>query len=186
MEIEMKRKTIVVFVIVGLLIIGSLVVIMGIVMPRLSHSGIRFGPGMMNGAAASGLGPSGLTAVSPEGTPILATTDSVDLPKNTAIQKVGNLSVSLAISPFPPAGFQQSTFVVTLKDEKGQPVSDATVALDLTMPEMPMPSNKPEAQYTNNGLYQATGRFTMRGLWRIVVIIERKGEKNSAFFDVGL
>jgi hypothetical protein len=186
MEVKLKRKTIVILVFVGLFIIGSLVIIMGVVMPRLSHSGIRFGPGMMNGGATSGQAPGGLVSVSPEGTPIPASADSANLPKNTAIQKVGNLSVSLAISPYPPAGFQQSTFDVTLKDEKGQPISDATVAIDLTMPEMPMPSNKPVAQYTNNGLYQATGRFTMRGLWRIVVIIERNGEKNSAFFDVGL
>ena len=179
----MKRKTIAVFVILGLLIIGGVAIIIAVVLPRLSHSGMRFGPGMMNGGAAS---PSGLTAVSPEGTPIPASADSVKLPKNTAMQKVGNLSVSLAISPYPPAGFQQSNFDVTLKDEKGQPISDATVAIDLTMPEMPMPSNKPVAQYTDNGLYQATGRFTMRGLWRIVVIIERNGEKNSAYFDVGL
>ena len=179
----MKRKTIGIFVVLGLLIIGGLVIIVAVVVPRLSHSGIRFGPGMMNGGAAS---PIGLTAVSPEGTPIPASANSSKLPKNTAMQKVGNLSVSLALSPYPPAVFQQSNFDVTLKDEKGQPISDATVAIDLTMPDMPMPSNKPVAQYTDNGLYQATGRFTMRGLWRIVVIIERNGEKNSAFFDVGL
>ena len=159
---------------------------MTVVMPRLSHFGTKFGPGMMNGGAASGQAPSGLTAVSPEGTPIPNSTNSAKLPKNTAEQKVGNLSITLAISPFPPVGFQQSSFDVTVKDEKGQPVSDAVVALDLTMPEMPMPSNKPEAQYANNGLYQATGRFTMRGLWRIVVTIDRNGEKNSAFFDIGL
>jgi hypothetical protein len=133
-----------------------------------------------------GQAPGGLTAVSAEGTPIPFPADYAKLPENTAIQKVGNLNISLALSPYPPVGFQQSNFDVTLKDEKGQAISDATVTLDLTMPEMPMPSNQVETKYTDNGLYQGVGRFTMRGWWRIEVIIQKGGEKLSAFFDVWL
>ena len=171
----MKRKSIVVFAIVVLLIVGILAVIVIVVMPRFKSM-------MGNSGQAAG----GLTAVSPEGTPVPLTADYVKLPENTAVQKVGNLSVSLALSPYPPKGFQPANFDVTLKDENGQAVSDATVTLDLTMPAMPMPSNQVEAKYTDNGVYQGTGRFTMRGLWRIEVIVQRGGEKSSAFFDVGL
>ena len=184
----MKRKSIGIFAAVGLLIVGILAVAVFFVAPRFQRmfgqgtSGHGSGPGMMSGGKAVG----GLTAVSLAGTPIPLPADSPRLPENTAMQKVGNLNVSLALSPYPPAGFQPAKFDVTLKDEKGQVISDASILLDLTMPEMPMPSNKVEAKYTANGLYQGTGRFTMRGWWRIEVIIQRGGEKLSAFFDVGL
>jgi hypothetical protein len=152
-----------------------LAVIVFVVMPRFKYM-------MGNSGQAAG----GLTAVTSEGTPVPLPADYVKLPENTATQKVGNLSVSLALSPYPPVGFQQASYDVTLKDENGQSISDASVTLDLTMPAMPMPSNQVEAKYTNNGLYQGTGRFTMRGLWLIVVIIQRGGEKTTAYFDVEL
>jgi len=75
---------------------------------------------------------------------------------------------------------------VTLADDKGQPVTDAKVSLDLTMPAMWMPPSKPDAQHVGNGKYHASAFYTMRGLWRIEVIITRGSEKQSAFFDVGL
>lgn len=183
----MKQKSIGIFVAIGLLVVGVLAIIVFLVMPRfqrmMGQGTSRFGPGMMgnNGQAAGGL-----TAVSAEGTPVPLLAGSARLPENTATQKVGNLNVTLALSPYPPVGFQQASYDVTLKDENGQAVSDASVVLDLTMPAMPMPSNQVEAKYTDNGLYQGTGRFTMRGLWRIVVIIQRSGEKINAYFDVGL
>jgi hypothetical protein len=185
----MKRKSVGIFAAVGLLVVGVLAVIVFIVMPRAQSmmgqgpSGAGNGPGMMNGGGqASG----GLIAVSAQGTPVPLLAGSVKLPENTAMQKVGSLNVTLALSPYPPVGFQPASYDVTLKDENGQAVSDAAVSLDLTMPAMPMPSNVVQAKYTDNGLYQGSGRFTMRGLWRIVVIIQRGGEKISAYFDVGL
>ena len=181
----MKRKSIGVIAVVGLLIVGILAVIVFLVMPRFQRMMGRgtSGPGMMGGG---GQAPGGLTAVSAEGTPVPLPAGSAKLPENTAAQKVGNLNVTLALSPYPPAGFQQGSYDVTLKDENGQAVTDASVTLDLTMPAMPMPSNQVEAKHTDNGLYQGTGRFTMRGLWRIAVIIQRGGEKTTAYFDVGL
>ena len=108
------------------------------------------------------------------------------LPANAATQKAGNLNVTLALTPFPPVSFQQTTFDITITDEKGNAVSDAKVSLDLTMPSMWMPSNKPQAQSLGAGKYQATGRFTMRGGWQIAVIVERGSEKQTAFFQLGL
>jgi hypothetical protein len=181
----MKRKSIGIVAAVGLLVVGILAVIVFIVMPRAQNmlgQGAT-APGMMGGG---GQAVGGLMAVSAQGTPVVLPVDNPKLPENTATQKVGNMNVTLALSPYPPAGFQPAKFDVTLKDENGQAISDATVTLDLTMPAMPMPSNQVEAKYTDNGLYQGSGRFTMRGLWRMVVIIQRGGEKLSAYFDVGL
>lgn len=99
--------------------------------------------------------------------------------------KAGNLNVTVTMNPA-PAAFSTTTFNITITDEKGAPVSDAKVSLDLTMPSMWMPANKPQAQSLGDGKYQAAGRFTMRGGWRIDVIIERGGQKQNAYFDIGL
>jgi hypothetical protein len=169
----------------GLLVLAVLAVAVFFVMPRFQRMMSRgtSGPGMMGN---SGKTAGGLTAVSAQGTPIPLPADSAKLPENAAMQTVGDLNVSLALSPYPPSGFQQSSFDVTLKDANGQAVSDATISLDLTMPEMPMPNNQVEAKYAQDGLYQGAGRFTMRGWWRIEVIIQRGSEKISTFFDVWL
>ena len=185
----MKRNSIGIIAGVGILIVAVLAVIVFLVVPRFqrmfgqSTSGSGFGPRMMGG---SGQAAGGLTAVTSDGTPVPTPAGSAQLPENTATQKVGSLNVTLALTPYPPVGFQPANYEVTLKDDAGQAISDASITLDLTMPAMPMPSNKVEAKYTDNGLYKGAGRFTMRGLWRIVVIIQRGGEKINAYFDVGL
>ncbi len=182
----MNRKSIGIFAAVGLVVVGILVVIIFFVMPRFQRmmgQGTS-GPGTTVGGDGQTSG--GLTAVTSQGVPIPLPAGSAKLPENTAMQKVGNLNISLALSPYPPVGFQPANFVVTLKDEKGQVISDASIILDLTMPAMPMPNNKVSAKYTDTGLYQGGGRFTMRGLWRIVVIIQRGDEKTTAYFDVDL
>lgn len=127
----------------------------------------------------------GLTAVDTKGNAIAADT-TLKLAEGSAAQKAGNLLVTFSMSPYPPAGFSQSGFEVTLTDENGKPVTDAAITLDLTMPAMPMPMNKFALESGGDGAYKANGRFTMRGLWQIEVIIERNGEKQSVFFQVWL
>jgi hypothetical protein len=105
---------------------------------------------------------------------------------NSATQKTGNWNVTLALTPYPPVSLQQTTFDITITDEKGDTVSDAKVSLDLTMPSMRMPSNKPQAKSLGSGKYQAIGWFTMRGGWQIAVIVERGSEKQTAYFQLGL
>lgn len=105
---------------------------------------------------------------------------------NAATEKAGNWNVTLALTPYPPVSFQQTTFDIAITDEKGNAVSDAKVSLDLTMPSMWMPSNKPLAQALGSGKYQAIGRFTMRGDWQIAVIVERGSEKQTAYFKLWL
>lgn len=142
------------------------------------------GRGMMGrGMTSSGHAPGGLVAVSRDGKALAADPNS-QLPENAAAQKVGDLNISLALSPYPPVSFQSANFDVTLTDATGQAITDAKIALDLTMPAMPMPPNKLEAQHAGNGRYHATGRFTMPDWWRIEVIIQRGNTRQSAFFDV--
>jgi len=188
---KMNPKVIILTVVGALIVVAGLVVAAYLMRPQVSPVLLgssqptpAFGPGygrrmMMN----SGHAPGGLVAVSPDGKP-LATDPSNALPENTAAQKVGNLNVSIALSPYPPVGFQKSDFDVALTDEQGQPITDAKISLNLTMPGMWMPPNKLEAQHTGNGRYHAAGMFTMRDGWRIEVIIQRGSARQSAFFDV--
>jgi hypothetical protein len=173
----MNRKIIIVVSVVGLLAVGGLLLFTFM----RSQRPLR---GMMQGSASQGQAAGGLVAVSPEGTSLPPAADSTPAPQNVATQTVGNLKVSLALSPYPPAGFQTSNFEVTLTDENNQAVTDATVNLDLTMPGMYMPPNALAAQHAGQGVYRGTGRFTMRGLWRIEIILQRGDQKISAFFDV--
>jgi hypothetical protein len=140
-----------------------------------------------NSQPAPGQAPGEQITSSPEGTPLPEEqVDSAGLPENTLTQKVDNLTVSLALSPYPPAGFQKTDFDVTLTDENGKAITDATVTLDLTMPSMYMPPNTPEATLTDEGVYHASGTFTMGGGWQIEVIIQRGDQKQSAFFKVSI
>jgi len=114
-----------------------------------------------------------------------SSSSSVALSKPGFTGKAGNLNVTLSMNP-QPAAFSSTTFDIIITDDKGAVVSDANVSLDLTMPSMFMPSNKPQAQSLGDGKYQATGRFTMRGGWRINVIIDRGGQKQNVYFDISL
>jgi hypothetical protein len=153
----------------GVIFIGSRIM-------RMFAGGSGFGAGNASG---------GLVAVSADGKALTIDLNS-QLPKNTASQNVGDLNVSIALSPYPPVGWQEGAFDITLTDGQGLPITDAKITLDLTMPAMPMPPNTLEAQHTGSGLFHSTGMFTMRGLWKIEVIIERGGKKQSVFFEVGL
>ncbi len=151
--------------------------------PMMGGSGAPFVP---DGYVPPSGGVGGLAAVTKDGKTIAPPTNASKLPDNTAAQKIGNLDVTLALTPYPPASFKNGSFDIILTDDKGQAVTDAKISLDLTMPGMWMPASKPDAQYLSDGKYHASAFWTMRGLWRIEVIIARGNEKQSAFFDVWL
>ena len=131
----------------------------------------------------------GLVPVSADGTPIpvpIALPATGPVSENPAIQATGNLQVSLGLNPYPPNVTKSSDFEVILTDVSGQAISDATLSLDLTMPGMYMPPNQLTLQSDGEGKYHAAGRFTMRGPWRIQVIMTIAGKTQSVFFDVWL
>jgi hypothetical protein len=144
---------------------------------------------MMGGGDSSGAQLE-LAAVSAEGAQISPSADVTsitgELPNNTAAQKSGDMIVSLALNPYPPKAGAPSQFDVTLTDLNGQAIDDASITLDLTMPSMRMPPNQPAMEFVADGKYDTSAPFTMRGGWRIEVIITRGSEKQSVFFDVGL
>ena len=163
----------VLFIALGLIIIlaGGIFIMM-----RRSH--------MMGASSQTSSG--GLTAVSANGDKLPVPASAGSLPENTAAQETGGMLVTLSIDPYPPSGNTPTYFSVSLADAKGQPVSDANIGLDLTMPSMWMPPNQLDMKAGAAGKYVADGFFTMRGLWRIEVIITRGGQKQSVLFNVGL
>jgi hypothetical protein len=108
------------------------------------------------------------------------------LSEGTVAQKSGDMIVTLTLNPYPSTMRQPTDFTVKLTDASGQAINDASVTLNLTMPEMWMPPNQPALEFASDGQYGTTGQFTMRGWWRIEVVITRGGQTQSAFFDVGL
>jgi flagellar basal body-associated protein FliL len=130
-----------------------------------------------------------LAAVSSTGEQILPSADVTsitgDLPQNKAAQKSGDLIVALELNPYPPS-VGEGEFNVTLTDLNGQAINDASISLDLTMPAMRMPPNQPVMEFVSDGKYHVAAYYTMRGWWRIEVIITRGSETQSVFFDVSL
>ncbi len=135
---------------------------------------------------APGQEPGGLVAMAADGKTTIPAPAGSNLAANMATQTVRDLNITIALTPYPPVSFQTGTFDVTLKDTAGKAVTDAQISLDLTMPGMWMPPSKPDAKHLGDGKYQASARWTMRGLWRIETIITRGSQKYSAFFDVWL
>ena len=130
-----------------------------------------------------------LMAVSADGSQISPAADVIsitgELPAGTAAQQLDGMIVVLSLNPYPPS-VGQGEFDITLTDLNGQAINDAVISLDLTMPAMRMPPNQPVMEFVSDGKYHTTAYYTMRGWWRIEVIITRGSETQSVFFDLGL
>jgi Cu(I)/Ag(I) efflux system membrane fusion protein len=103
-------------------------------------------------------------------------------------QTVEGLTVTLAIDPEPPKrGRNKLRLMIHAKGNPpvAQPVRDAKVTVVNTM-EMPgMEAETVAAKPTNDGSYEATVAFTMKGVWKIDVIIAwGKGNPVTAHFMV--
>jgi hypothetical protein len=80
-----------------------------------------------------------------------------------------------------PLGLGQNLFEVTVKDAKGQPVTDAEIALLLLMPADPKtkhPEMRTEGKLNNagGGKYSGIVMVTMAGDWDVTVTATQKGK----------
>ncbi|MFN8674153.1 MAG: FixH family protein [Candidatus Sericytochromatia bacterium] len=73
---------------------------------------------------------------------------------------------------------------LTLQDKYKDKIENAQVTLDLTMPSMYMPDNKVKLKETEKGIYTGQMMFTMKGDWRINVLISSKNKKQKLYFDI--
>jgi nitrogen fixation protein FixH len=80
-----------------------------------------------------------------------------------------------------PLGLGQNVFEVSVKDAKGQPVTNATVALLLVMPADPKtkhPEMRTEGMLNavGGGTYSGIAIVTMAGEWDVTVTARRDGK----------
>jgi nitrogen fixation protein FixH len=89
-------------------------------------------------------------------------------------------SATLALTTKPsPLGLGQNLFEVTVKDTKGQPVTDAEITLLLLMPADPKtnhPEMRTEGKLNNvgGGKYNGIVMVTMAGDWDVTVTATQK------------
>lgn len=87
----------------------------------------------------------------------------------TVVQAEG-LTISLAVTPSPPARHEGTAFEITIRNAAGDAETGARVSLDLSMPaHHAMPENRPRVQERGGGRYGAAGAFSMGGEWRAAV-----------------
>src|SRR5215216_5053142 len=91
-------------------------------------------------------------------------------------------SAALTLTTKPsPLGLGQNLFEVLVKDAKGQPITDADVALALVMPADPK-TKHPEMRtdgtlnHVGGGKYNGIALVTMAGDWHVTVTAMRHGK----------
>lgn len=99
----------------------------------------------------------------------------------SASAQTGAPTLSLTTRPS-PLGLGQNLFEVIVKDAKGQPVTDAEVALLLLMsadPKTKHPEMRTEGQLNKVGAgkYNGIVIVTMAGDWDVTVTATRKGKE---------
>ena len=72
------------------------------------------------------------------------------------VQTSGALSVGFDVSPKPLKAMRELTFIVTV-EEKGKPVTNASLLINLSMPGMYMGKNIVRLAHRVDGIYEGTG-----------------------------
>ena len=107
---------------------------------------------------------------------------AAETPIETEMTDGGKAVIVFASSPL--QAMTEIPFTIELKNNAGEMIKDAELALDLTMPFMPMPPNNPKAVWQDNA-YRGTAIFTMAGAWQVNVEINRPGvETEKIIFDI--
>lgn len=94
--------------------------------------------------------------------------------------QAGVATLTLTTRPS-PLGLGQNFFEVSVKDAKGQPIANATVAIQLVMPADPKtkhPEMRTEGTLNNAGAgkYNGIAIVTMAGDWDVTVTARRDGK----------
>ncbi len=98
-------------------------------------------------------------------------------------QVVDGLTIGLEATQSPKLNASEQ-LVVILTDAQGQPVDGADVYIDLTMPAMPMGTNRPIAEAQGQGRYLAQTAYTMSGEWEVTVVATVEGKEYRALFPI--
>ncbi len=90
----------------------------------------------------------------------------------------GDASVQITLTTDPtPARAGPVTLTLVIRDAAGQPITDADSQVHIAgdMPSMGHGGLEGNATHMGNGTWQAKGRFSMSGEWRLIVTVTRNG-----------
>lgn len=119
-------------------------------------------------------------------------TDSAPLPTvrldgSQASLALGDLALTLAIAPQPVRLMTEQDFTVTVA-AAGQPVTDATVQVDLAMPDMYMGDNRVTLRHAGGGRYTGMGVFPTCSSgntdWLATVSVRQANEESRVGFQL--
>lgn len=103
------------------------------------------------------------------------------LTTGAATQVVDGTQVTLTVAPWPPATLIETSLTVTVR-QGDRAVTGRRPVLDLTMPGMTMPENRPVAAEGEPGVYLAQTILTMGGRWQIDVQLDlAEGAQTASF-----
>jgi hypothetical protein len=110
---------------------------------------------------------------------ILAT--SAAFAQTVPAAKPAPLVITFATQPAPAKGGADNLFEVSVKNAKGQPVSDADVSVTLVMPAMPAMKmaemrNAVTLKSAGAGKYSGKGQVMMAGTWNVTVAVKKAGK----------
>ena len=110
-----------------------------------------------------------------------------DIQLGPCVQETSDgINVAFDIQPKPVTAMSELTFIILLT-RNGNPLSDASVELDLSMPGMFMGRNHPVLKPTANGRYEGKGIITRcmsgRKTWQARVTIVNAATTHVADFE---
>lgn len=116
---------------------------------------------------------------------LLLTVNLVNAKDFEITKKSGDYNVQIKIDKNPPIT-GQNKMDIAIKDTMGKDVTDATVAIDYSMPAMPgMPAMNYKANADLKGSrYLATVNFSMSGAWTINIKIAKAGKTQTVKLNV--
>ena len=118
------------------------------------------------------------------GTGAVASTTATSAAATPLTKTQDGLNVTLDYSPKPLRVGVPTHLTLTIKDAQHQPVSDATVQVNLGMLGMNMEKNEPKVETDGNGVYATTATFSMGGnTWVVDVDIERASKTTRVSFS---
>ncbi len=91
-------------------------------------------------------------------------------------RRVENLTITFALQPDPPR-VGDNTVQVRLTDTQGQPVTDAKVQVQFSMPSMQMVGPTILLRLGKDGTYLGSAVLGMEGAWRAEVTVQRSSKK---------
>ena len=109
-----------------------------------------------------------------------------DIQHGSCIRETNGMTITFDIQPKPVRAMSELQFIVTVK-RNNAPVTDASVALDLSMPGMYMGKNRPVLKHLGLGTYQGTGIITRctsgQRTWQATITVGRGDPATIALFQ---